>query len=110
LLNASCDLLFRRLRRRTILSLLGTLYTLGVGLLRLLPLLFCLLSGRFPRLLVLCLARLLSAKLFAPLLLFLGLDLREQIAGSADFVGNWQRACLPVVGDDEELGVELRED
>jgi hypothetical protein len=110
LLNASCDLLFRRLRCRTILSLLGTFYTLSVGLLRLLPLLLCLLSGSFPCLFVLGLARLLSTKLLAPFLLFLGLDLREQIAGGADLVSDWQRARLPVVGDDEELGVELGED
>jgi hypothetical protein len=43
-------------------------------------------------------------------LLFLGLDLREQIAGGADLVGDWQRACLPVVGDNKKFGVELRED
>jgi hypothetical protein len=110
LLDAPRDLFFRRLRRRAVLALFGTLNALGVGLLRLFPLLLSLLFGSFPCLLVFCLARLFSAKLLAPLLLFLSLDLREQIAGGADLVGDWKRACLPVIGDDEELGVELRED
>jgi hypothetical protein len=110
LLNAARNLLDSRLLRRPVLALLGGLDALASSLFRLLALLLGLLRRRFLRLLFLGLARLLAAKLLAPLLLLLGLDLREEVARFADLVVDGQRARLPVVGDDKELGVELRED
>jgi hypothetical protein len=91
-------------------SFLGSLNTLSIGLLGLFPLLLCLLRSSFPCLLILRLARFFSTKLLAPFLLFLGLDLREQITGRSDLVPDWQRPCLPIVRNDEELSIELRED
>jgi hypothetical protein len=110
LLNAARNLLDSRLLRRPVLALLRGLDALASGLFRLLALLLGLLRRRFFRLLFLGLARLLAAKLLAPLLLLLGLDLREEVARFADLVVDGQRARLPVIRDDEELGVELRED
>jgi hypothetical protein len=48
--------------------------------------------------------------LFAPFLLLLGLDLREEVGGLADLVADRERLRLPVIGDDEELGVQLTKD
>lgn len=90
LLYTPSDLLFRRLRRRSILALLCSLYALGLSLLRLLTLLLCLLGSCFTCLLFLGFARLFTAELLAPLLLLLGLDLREEVAGCSDLVADGQ--------------------
>jgi hypothetical protein len=43
-------------------------------------------------------------------LFLLGLNLREEVGGLANLVADRERLRLPVIGDDEELGVELAED
>jgi hypothetical protein len=74
------------------------------------PLLLRLLR-RFLRLdFLLDLARLDAAKLLAPFLLALGLDLREEKRRFADGMCRRYRCAFPRVGDDEELGTELLED
>ena len=93
----------------TLLSSFNTLVSTG-RLLRLLALLLCLLSGRLLGLLLLGFESLLATKLLAPLLLLLWFDLGEEIAGRADLVADGDRLCLPLVGDDEELGIQLGED
>jgi hypothetical protein len=89
------------------LTLLSSLDALRPGLLGLLPLLLRLLGSSLRGLLIFRSPCLRASKLLAPLLLLLGLDLAEEIAGGSNLVAYGQGACFPVVGDDEEFGVEL---
>jgi len=65
----------------------NTLISTG-SLLRLLALLLCLLSGRLLGLLLFGFTSLLATKLLAPFLLFLRLDLSEEITGRSDLVAD----------------------
>jgi hypothetical protein len=81
------------LSRGPILALLrcfDALRSSACSFLRLLPLLLCFLGRRFPSLFLFGFASLLAAKLLAPLLLLLGLDLGEKVAGCSDLVTDGQ--------------------
>ena len=104
--------LFCGLYCRPVLSLLSSLDSLVTtsSLLSLLALLLGLLSRRLLGLFFLCLAGLFTSELLSPFLLLFGLDLTEEVTGSTDLVANGQRTCLPIVWDDKEFCVKLRED
>jgi len=107
-LNTATDL---RRRNRGRSSTLSTIHTLSPSSLScLLPLLICLFCRSLGSLLFLCFPRLITAKLLSPLLLFLGLDEREEILGFADCVADCDGLRFPLVGDDKERGIELFED
>ena len=94
-------------------TLLGSLHALLCLLGRALSL-FTLLVGfasrSFGLLLGLLLLQLLTTEKLAPLLLLLGLDGLEQVGGFADLVVAGDGVRLPLVGNDEELTLKLRED
>jgi len=94
--------------------LAGVLSELGLGslglLLSLLLLLVCLLGGGLCLLFCFGLFGFLTTEHFAPFLLLLGLDLLEQVGGGVELVVGSDAVALPVIGDDEESGVELFED
>jgi hypothetical protein len=71
----------------SLFSRLNTFVGAG-GFLRLLTLLLSLFSCRLPCLLLLGFASFLATKLLTPLLLFLGLDLAEEIASGANLVAD----------------------
>ena len=98
LLNTPANLLFYRPRRRPICSLLRSFDALiraASSLLRLLTLLFRFLGCSLFRLFFLSLACLLTAKLFAPFLLLLWLNLVEEVAGGTDLVSDGKGAGFP---------------
>jgi hypothetical protein len=88
LLDAVRHLLFRRPRSWATLALFRGLDALTGSLPGFLTLLFGFLGGSLLSLLLLGLACFCAAKLLAPFLLPLGLDLGEQVAGGADLVAD----------------------
>jgi len=88
LLDATRHLVFRRPRSRAALALLCGLDALNGSLLGLLTLLFGFLGSSLLSLLLLGLACFCAAKLLAPFLLPLGLDLGEEVGCGADLVAD----------------------